>query len=232
MTRRCPTRRGGAPVVAHFRHCAHFQTGRHGGTSPTLRLLGRGHPPVVARCRRRTYPERDGTGAVPYNVRNNLLNTRSLEKFAQAARRQLQEQVASKLARVLQTDSAELRGKAAAIQKLQSEIAQSSRAAVIERVAYTWFNRFCALRYMDANHYTRIGTVSPAPGFTQPELLQEAKQGQIDADLQVDRATVLGLLNGQVPARDPQAEAYRLLLVAECNRQHTSMPFLFERIDD
>src|SRR4051794_32810559 len=132
------------------------------------------------------------------------MNTRALEKFAQTARRQLQEQVAGKLERVLKTDSAELRGKAQAIQTLQREIANSSRAAVVERVAYTWFNRFCALRYMDANHYTRIGAVSPAAGATQPEILQEAKQGHIDEELPVDGATVMGLLNGRLPSRDAQ----------------------------
>src|SRR5687767_13753275 len=107
------------------------------------------------------------------------MNTKLLEKFAQAARRQLQEQVAAKLERVLRTDSAELRARADALKELKQQIDQHGRAVVIERVAYTWFNRFCALRYMDANHFTRIGTVSPAAGFTQPELLQEAKQGHI-----------------------------------------------------
>ncbi|MCA9999694.1 MAG: hypothetical protein KDE56_28220, partial [Anaerolineales bacterium] len=85
------------------------------------------------------------------------MNTKALEKFAQAARRQLQEQVAAKLAQVLHTDSAELRAQAAAVAALNKAIAASSRAAVVERVAYTWFNRFCALRYMDAYRYTRLG---------------------------------------------------------------------------
>ncbi len=162
------------------------------------------------------------------------MNTKLLEKFAQAARRQLQEQVAAKLERVLRTDSAELRERADALKELKQQIDQHGRAVVIERVAYTWFNRFCALRYMDANHFTRIGTVSPAAGFTQPELLQEAKQGHIDDELTpfVKAQTVLDLLGGRLPSPDPQQEAYRLLLVAVCNYYHTIMPFLFERIAD
>ncbi len=64
-----------------------------------------------------------------------------------------------------------------------------------------------------------MGVVSPAAGFTQPEILQEAKQGHIDDDLAplAKRQAVLDLLGGRLPSRDPQGEAYRLLLVATCN---------------
>ena len=162
------------------------------------------------------------------------MDTKPLEKFSQSARRQLHEQVAAKLESVLRTDSAELRGQAAAIDELKRQIDASSRQAVIERVAYTWFNRFCALRFMDVTRYTRMGVVSPAAGFSQPEILQEAKQGLIDTDLApfVKSQAVFDLLGGRVRSRDPQGEAYRLLLVATCNAYHEVMPFLFERIDD
>ena len=160
------------------------------------------------------------------------MDTRTLERFARSARRQLYEQVAARLERVLRTDSAELREHAAAVQKLKDEIKATSRAAVVERVAYTWFNRFCALRFMDVNHYTALGVVSPAEGFTQPELLQEAKQGHIDDALPVDRQRVFDLLGGRLPTREPQQEAYRLLLVGACNGYYGAMPFLFEPIAD
>ncbi|MFZ1396350.1 MAG: hypothetical protein WAS33_05605, partial [Candidatus Promineifilaceae bacterium] len=162
------------------------------------------------------------------------MDTKPLEKFAQAARRQLHEQVKARLAQVLQTDSPELRAKANVVAELNKQIALSSRQAVIERVAYTWFNRFCALRYMDANRYTRLGIVSPAAGNTQPEVLQEAKAGHIDEELArfVDGQRVFDLLSGRLPAPDGQGEAYRLLLVASCNQYHAVMPFLFEKIDD
>jgi type II restriction/modification system DNA methylase subunit YeeA len=160
------------------------------------------------------------------------MDTRTLEKFARTARRQLHEQVAAKIEQALRTDSATLREHSKAVQKLKQEIKDASRDAVVERVAYTWFNRFCALRFMDVNHYTPVGVVSPAAGFTQPELLQEAKQGQIDDSLPVDRQQVLDLLSGRLPARAPQQEAYRLLLVAACNGYHGAMPFLFEPIAD
>ncbi len=163
-----------------------------------------------------------------------IVDTKALEKFAQAARRTLQEQVAARLDRVLTTDSAELRGRADTLRELRAQIRQSSRQAVVERAAYTWFNRFCALRFMDVNRYTPLGVVSPAASFTQPEILQEAKQGVIDDDLArfVDRGAVADLLSGRRRSSDPQGEAYRLLLVAACNQLHETMPFMFEPIAD
>jgi type II restriction/modification system DNA methylase subunit YeeA len=161
-------------------------------------------------------------------------NHSALKKFAQSARRQLREQVSARLEQVLKTDSAELREKAAAVQELKSQVAATSKAEVVDRAAYTWFNRFCALRFMDANRYNRIAAVSPAEGFTQPEILQEAKQGYIDADLKgcVDFKRVFDLLGGRLPSADPQQEAYRLLLVGVCNSLYAVMPFLFEPIAD
>lgn len=161
-------------------------------------------------------------------------NTTDLKKFAAAARRQLREQVAGRLEQVLRTDSAELRERESALKELREQIAQTSKKEVIDRAAYTWFNRFCALRFMDVNRYTRLGLVSPAEGLSQPEVLQEAKQGYIDEDLGrfVQPKRVFDLLNGQRPSSDPQGEAYRLLLVAACNYYREIMPFMFEKIAD
>lgn len=162
------------------------------------------------------------------------MNTAVLKKFAQVARRQLIAQVAAKLKYVLSTDSAELRAKEKPLKDLREAIAASSEKAVVEKVAYIWFNRFCALRFMDINHYTSIGIVSPADGFTQPEMLQEAKQGYIDEEIEKfhDKQKVIDLLNNRAASTDPQQEAYRLLLVAVCNYYHATMPFLFEKIED
>ncbi|MFC2077834.1 BREX-1 system adenine-specific DNA-methyltransferase PglX [Candidatus Bipolaricaulota bacterium] len=162
------------------------------------------------------------------------MDTKALEKFAKTARRRLLDEVGAKLEHVLATDSAELREKADAIQELRAQIKASSKQAVVDRVAYTWFNRFCALRFMDANHYTHAGIVSPFPGHTQPEILQDAKQGHVAEELKhtVDAQRVLALLSGELPSSDPQQEAYRLLLVGMCNQYHKMMPFLFEKIAD
>lgn len=160
------------------------------------------------------------------------MNKNILKSFARAARRKLMEQVTSKLNYVLTTDSAELRNKQSQIELLKKQIAETSRDEVIEKVAYTWFNRFAALRFMDANGYTPVKVVSPAAGFTTPELLAEAKKGLVDENLRVDRTKINDLLDGRIPARDPQNEVYQMLLVATCNAYHKIMPFMFEPIND
>ncbi|WP_312246336.1 BREX-1 system adenine-specific DNA-methyltransferase PglX [Stutzerimonas nitrititolerans] len=162
------------------------------------------------------------------------MDTSKLKKFAQFARRILLDQVSGKLDVVLAPQSAARRERAQVVAELEKLISSSGREHVEERVAYTWFNRFCALRFMDVNRYTRIGVVSPAEGQFQPEILAEAKMGHIDEEMVPSqiRQKILDLLAGRVPSNDSQGEAYRLLVVAACNAWHQSMPFLFERIDD
>jgi len=162
------------------------------------------------------------------------MNTSVIKKFAQEARRQLIRQVTARIDQVLSMDTAEIREKEGAVNNLNELIHSKSKKSVIDRVAYTWFNRFCALRFMDVNRYTNIGTVSPIEGYSQPEILQEAKQGNIDEDLDrfVDKQRVYNLLSGKIPSSDPQQEAYRLLLVGACNSYHDLMPFMFQRIAD
>ena len=84
-----------------------------------------------------------------------------LKRFAQYARRSLRDQVQTKLNQVLAEESAARRESAAAIRKLEEAIQKHTKDQVIERVAYIWFNRFCALRFMDDNRYNRVGIVSP-----------------------------------------------------------------------
>ncbi|SIS21651.1 Eco57I restriction-modification methylase [Aquipseudomonas alcaligenes] len=162
------------------------------------------------------------------------MDTSKLKKFAQYARRTLLDQVSGKLDVVLAPQSAARRERAQVVAELEKLISNSGREHVEERVAYTWFNRFCALRFMDVNRYTRIGVVSPGEGQFQPEILAEAKMGHIDEEMVPSqiRQKILDLLAGRAPSTDSQGEAYRLLVVAACNAWHQSMPFLFERIDD
>ena len=163
------------------------------------------------------------------------METTKLKKFAQHARRLLLEQVGAKLALVLDVSSAARRENPQAVAQLEKQIAASNREQLIDKVAYTWFNRFCALRFMDVNAYTRIRVVSPADeGQFQPEILAEAKAGHIDEDRVPEKISrqIQALLSGTAPSHDPQQEAYRLLVVAECNSFHSAMPYLFERIAD
>ncbi|MER8586045.1 BREX-1 system adenine-specific DNA-methyltransferase PglX [Mesorhizobium sp. M1338] len=162
------------------------------------------------------------------------MDTSKLKKFAQFARRTLIGQVGAKLDSVLAEGAAARREHPEAVKKLEVAIATDGKRQVIERVAYTWFNRFCALRYMDVNDLNPVRVVSPLPGQFQPEILAEAKAGNIDEGRVPEkvRGQIRAQLDGRSPSQDPQAEAYQLLLVAICNDWHKAMPFLFERIDD
>lgn len=163
------------------------------------------------------------------------MDTRILRQFAQQARIALIEQVTAKMEQVLPANSAARRENSAAVAELEKAIDSTSQEQVIEKVAYTWFNRFCALRFMDVNDYTRIRVVSPADDSQiQPEILADAKMGHIDINRVPERTRdrVQALLNNSAASHDPEQEAYRLLLVAECNHFSQAMPYLFERITD
>jgi hypothetical protein len=162
------------------------------------------------------------------------MDTSKLKKFAQFARRALITQVSAKLESVVAENSAARREHPNAMGKLETAIARDGKDQVVERVAYTWFNRFSALRFMDVNELSPVRVVSPVSGQFQPEILAEAKAGHMDEGRVPDRIReqVRSLLDGRTPSADAQTEAYRLLIVAICNDLHKAMPFLFERIDD
>ena len=148
-------------------------------------------------------------------------NTSSLKTFAQETRKKLISLICTKMDFILTQDTAELRGFESQIAKLKSAIAEKGKVLVVEEVAYTWFNRVMALRYMDANGYTDLKVVTPGMGQMRPEILQEAMAGNIDEDLRV-----------KVDDNPKEAVLYRRLLVAVCNQYGENMPFLFEHICD
>jgi type II restriction/modification system DNA methylase subunit YeeA len=98
---------------------------------------------------------------------------------------------------------------------------------VMEEVAYTWFNRFLAIRYMEIHGYLDHGyrVLSNPDGSEIPEILQHAEHVDLAA-LDKTKAVNLKL------AGTEDTELYRLLLIAQCNALHDAMPFLFEKIDD
>jgi len=113
------------------------------------------------------------------------LNTNKLKIFAREARVKLIEQVRARMELVLSSDSAELREKSEQVQALKDAIEISSREQVVEKVAYTWFNRLMALRFMDINDYQPLGVrvVTPKDGHSLPEILDDAKSGIIAEEL-------------------------------------------------
>jgi len=153
------------------------------------------------------------------------MNLNTLKTFAIEARRKLMHYVADKVAFVLATESAARRSSPQSVKELEEAIRKQGQEQVIEATAYMWFNRFCALRFMDANHYTPIGVVTPAEGATRPEILTEAIAGNYDTN--VDGATkqrVQALLSGETPSNDRFNDAYRILFIAVCNGKCGIMP--------
>lgn len=168
------------------------------------------------------------------------METAPLKSFATWSRTALIREVTARIAAVLAPGSSERVEQAKAVAALEKAVAggggDKGRAAVADKVAYTWFNRIVALRFMDANGYTGIGVVSPQAGLQigQPEILAEAKRGVIDTEVssQTTRTAVAGLLDGTHASGDPQGEAYALLLADYCRYWNKTMPFMFEREGD
>lgn len=165
------------------------------------------------------------------------MDTKPLERFATQARRDLLSSVDARATAVLAAGSVARAEWPEVVRKLEAEITAHGREHVIDKVAYTWFNRIIALRFMDARGYTAAGIVSPAQGQShgQPEILAEAKRGNLDADVVNNKTaaeTILSLLDGTRRSTDAEGEAYALLLTEYCRRWHKSMPFMFEREGD
>jgi len=165
------------------------------------------------------------------------MNLSALKSFAPEVRRQLIEAVGRKLDFVLTGDTADLRAAAEQVAHLRIQ-ANVDRSCLIERVAYTWFNRLAALRFIDAHpgwHPFRARVVTPANADeTQPELLKLTRSGALPAELApfTDPKRLNDLLDGHLPSPDPQGEVYRHLILATCRFYHDLMPFLFEALDD
>ena len=110
---------------------------------------------------------------------------------------------------------------------LLQRIAAEGFEPVMEAMAYTWFNRFVALRFMEVHGYLDHGyrVLSHPAGKPNPEILDHAERVTLPG---LDPQQVIQLkLDGN---RD--AELYRLLLVAQCNALHQAIPFVFGKIAD
>jgi hypothetical protein len=170
------------------------------------------------------------------------METAPLKSFATWARTALIREVTARIAVVLAQASPERVEQPNAVRALEKAVnaaggGEAGRVAVADKAAYTWFNRIIALRFMDANGYTGIGVVSPERGRDggQPEMLAEAKRGNIDSAVVTNTRTgeaVTSLLNGTRRSDDPQGEAYALLLAEHCRHWNRTMPFMFEREGD
>ena len=108
--------------------------------------------------------------------------------------------------------------------ELVDQIRSKGYTQVMEEVAYTWFNRFIALRFMEVNNYlpSHIRVFSDASGAFKPEILNDV----LHLDLP-------GLDSGKVAeyieSNDTEA-LYRYLLLTQCNALNSALPVMFERM--
>lgn len=165
------------------------------------------------------------------------MNKTAIQKFAIWARGELLAQVKQRAYNYGVTaggcadaDAAAVGGRAlsAREQALRRELVDAVQSrgydAVAEEAAYTWFNRFAALRYMEVNDYlpTHVRVFSNAAGAFEPEILREALHLDLPG---LDRARVAGYIE-----RNESEALYRYLLLTQCNALGEALPQLFEPI--
>ena len=180
------------------------------------------------------------------------MNTNNIKKYAPQARREFIEAVGKRLNQfgvytdkkgkaltisepifsgsVMQIDGNSFdAGLAQARKRLTSRAEKLGFDQIIEHVAYTWFNRLCAIRFMELQagyleHNLRVlSHPEKANGF---ELLDHAQD--VAEDLGLDRSYIVELKL----AGNKDEELYRHLLLGQCHKLHEAMPFLFEALDD
>jgi type II restriction/modification system DNA methylase subunit YeeA len=110
---------------------------------------------------------------------------------------------------------------------LEDRIKRHGFEQTMEAMAYTWFNRLVAIRFMELHGYLDHGyrVLSHPEGKPTPEILEHAEHVELSG---LKKEAVIDLKL----AGNKEGELYRLLLTAQCNALHTAMPFLFEKIDD
>ena len=111
-------------------------------------------------------------------------------------------------------------------QQLIGQINAKGYTQVMEEAAYTWFNRFIALRYMEVNGFlpSKVRVFTDENGAFKPEILKEAMTVEIEG---LDRAVVLDLLDKQ-----NNEQLYKYLLITQCNALNAGLPYMFEKISN
>lgn len=97
---------------------------------------------------------------------------------------------------------------------------------VIEEVAYTWFNRFAALRFMEVNNYlpSKVRVFTDNEGAFKPEILSEAIHLEMEG-LDMERVYALKDSN------DDDA-LFKYLIITQCNALSGVLPGMFQKISD
>lgn len=111
-------------------------------------------------------------------------------------------------------------------QALIGQIHSKGYEQVMEEVAYTWFNRFSALRFMEVNSYlpSHVRVFTDDENAFKPQILMEAINLEIDG---IDMEKVYALKNA-----NDNDELFKYLIIVQCNALSEILPGMFQRIAD
>lgn len=111
-------------------------------------------------------------------------------------------------------------------EQLIKEINEKGFDQVMEEVAYTWFNRFIALRFMEVNNYLpkRVRIFTNENNEFKPQILDEALNVEFE---ELDKEIVFNLIE-----KNNEDELYKQLIIATCNEMGNYLPGLFSKISD
>ena len=109
---------------------------------------------------------------------------------------------------------------------LIAQIKEKGYEQVMEEVAYTWFNRFSALRFMEVNGYlpTRVRVFTDENNAFKPQILTEAIHMELDG-LDMEKVYAYKEANDN-------DELYKYLLITQCNALNSVLPGMFQKIAD
>lgn len=167
------------------------------------------------------------------------MNKNAIKSYAVWARNELMKQVAQKAYEYGVTESSlpdyntdNVNGRLLTgdekkqLNELITEVKKNGYDHVIEEVAYTWFNRFIALRYMEVNNYLpqRIRVFTNDDNEFKPDLLTDAIHVELDG---LDKQKVFDYIE-----ENKQEELYKYLLLTLCNDMNQYLPDMFTSIKD
>ena len=111
-------------------------------------------------------------------------------------------------------------------QALIAEINDKGYKQVMEEVAYTWFNRFSALRFMEVNGYlpSHVRVFTDEGNNFKPQIITEAIHLDLDG-LDTDKVY-------ELKDAEKTEELYKYLLIVQCNALNKILPGMFQKIAD
>ena len=167
------------------------------------------------------------------------MDKNAIKKFAVWARRELIARISQKAVQYGIEENSMVDGSAAAIgekllsneqikqrQALIAQIKEKGYPQVMEEVAYTWFNRFIALRFMEVNNYlpSHVRVFTDEDDNFKPQIITEAIHLELDG-LDMEKVYALKEAN-------QTEELYRYLLITQCNALNQILPKMFQKISD